>query len=116
MLLTDYQSTHLRHRITLQQDQPTAADNAGGYDPTWTDHLTTWSNLSGTLNARETLFAQQLQSVTTQRIALRYRPNHGITPAMRVLYGTRILNILAIANVEERNRWLILFCEEGTAS
>ena len=36
----------------------------------------------------------------------------GITRKMRVLFGTRVFNIRDIRNYDERNRWLILACEE----
>lgn len=40
------------------------------------------------------------------------RPTTGIEPSMRAVLGTRIFEILAVMNVEERNREMKLLCTE----
>jgi head-tail adaptor len=36
----------------------------------------------------------------------------GITAQMRVLYGSRTFQIISVLNVDQRNRVLVLYCEE----
>ena len=44
-------------------------------------------------------------------VSIRFRP--GITARMRLLLGTRVLNLAAPpVNVEDRNRQLLLYCVE----
>ncbi len=40
----------------------------------------------------------------------------GVAPKQRLLFGARTLNIRAVVNPDERNRWLELLCEEGVAT
>ena len=50
----------------------------------------------------------------THRVTIRHRD--GVTPKMRLKFGTRILNIRAVINAGERNRTLELLCEEGVGT
>ncbi len=66
------------------------------------------------LTGGERLRAMQIEDRLSHRIVIRHRP--GITPAMRVRFGSRVFNIRAAINREERNRFLELLCEEGVAT
>jgi len=101
----------LRHRIALQT--VTVTKDSGGI------LLETWVNAPGAssvpaslepLKGREYYQAAAVTSENTIPVTIRYRS--GITAAMRVLFGVRILNIRHVLNVEERNIKLILLCEE----
>jgi SPP1 family predicted phage head-tail adaptor len=79
----------------------------------------TWADVAGAsfvpaslepLKGREYFQAAAMTAENTIPVTIRYRP--GVTAALRVLYGTRILNIRHVLNVEERNVKLILLCEE----
>ena len=61
-------------------------------------------------SGREFFAAQAVHSEMTDMLAIRYRS--GITPTMRVYYGSRVLDILAVVDTEERHRELILHCRE----
>jgi SPP1 family predicted phage head-tail adaptor len=58
----------------------------------------------------QNLYQGTFVSESTHVITMRYRP--GIVPSMRIQFGTRLFNILFIANASERNIRLDLFCEE----
>ena len=102
----------LRHRVTLQSAADTA-DGGGGFTTVWSDVATVWASIEP-LKGRERLFAQQLESPVSHRVTLRHRS--GVTTAMRVKFGSRILNIRSVINAEERDRALELLCEEGVAT
>jgi SPP1 family predicted phage head-tail adaptor len=60
---------------------------------------------------RTYLAAAQEQAEVSHRVGIRYLS--GIKPKiMRIVYGSRILEIKAVQDVDERNRELILMCNE----
>lgn len=104
----------LRHRAKLQQ-RSAAQDTLGGQITTWSDVATIWCDIQP-LSGRELLAAQAVQSDVEYSVVARYRSEFA-TPkavaAMRLLYGSRMLNIVACMNVDERNRTVELRCSEG---
>ncbi len=102
----------LRHRVILQSAAD-SADSGGGASTVWNDDATLWASIEP-LKGTERLTAQQLESPVTHRVRLRHRD--GVTTAMRLKFGTRILNIRAVINPGERDRLLELLCEEGVAT
>lgn len=98
----------LRHRITIQENRP-VKDAEGIVQDSWVDLATVWAALKP-LSGRELLAAQALQSETTGTLEIRYRA--GIKPSQRVIFGGRVLEILAVLNKEEKNRELGLLTKE----
>jgi len=98
----------LRHKVTIQQPSATK-DGYGALVENWSDVKTVNASVEP-LSGRELFAAQQVHSETTTRIKMRYRA--GITSKMRVVYGTRIYDILAPIDPEERHRYLLLMCRE----
>lgn len=98
----------LRKRITIQQ--PSATQNTRGEEiPSWTTYATVWAQIEP-LNGRELLAAQQVQSQVNTKITIRYQS--GVTPDMRIQYGSRYFDIQSIMNIEERNRMIEMQCIE----
>ena len=98
----------LRHRVAIEQEGR-AGDGGGGAAQSWT----TFATISAAvvpLSGREAELAAQVGSVVSHRVEIRYRA--GVTSKMRVKFGSRVLNIRAVLNIEERNRELHLMCEE----
>jgi SPP1 family predicted phage head-tail adaptor len=54
-----------------------------------------------------------VQEKITHEVTLRYMTN--IDTNSRITYGTKNFNIKGIINVDERDRYLKLLCEEGVA-
>lgn len=105
----------LRHRIMIEAESQTS-DGGGGMSNPWAAPITVakvWAAIQP-LRGTERLRAQQLEESITHRITLRYRAD--IRPSHRVNFKGRIFNIRSVTNVEERNRWLELMCEEGVAT
>lgn len=95
------------------QEQVQTPDGLGGF-------LLTWSNKTGLgsvpaaiwpLSSKEQLDAMKLESLATNRIRIRYRA--GITSKNRIVFGSRIFNILgAPINLDERGRQLDFIVSE----
>ncbi len=105
----------LRHRLVIQAERSTS-DGGGGQSDPWADPViiaTVWGKVEP-LTGAERLRAMQIEDRFRHRIIIRHRP--GITPAMRIVFGSRVFNIRAAINREERDRFLELLCEEGVAT
>jgi SPP1 family predicted phage head-tail adaptor len=101
-----------RQRLYLQQENPTA-DSGGGNQIAWTTVNVVWASVEP-ISGSENIQAGQLNSNTTHRIRLRY--DSSIVPAMRFLWGSRVLNIRSIRNLCERKRVLEILAQEGVAT
>lgn len=104
----------LRERITIQSSTA-ASDSAGGQTLTWANLATAptvWARVEP-LQGREVVKAMQIQGPFTHRVTLRYRTD--LTLAMRVLWGSRYLNVRAILSNEQR-AFTQMLCEEGVGA
>lgn len=101
----------LRERVTLQAPLRTP-DGAGGADIGWSEVATLWARVEaqggGELPAGERLEARARLEVT-----IRFRAD--VTPAMRLVWRGRALDIRASADSDGRRRFLTLDCMEGGA-
>jgi SPP1 family predicted phage head-tail adaptor len=59
---------------------------------------------------KESLQAAQVNAKRPVMVTMRYLA--GITAQMRVLYGSRTFQIIGPLNLDQRNRTLVLYCEE----
>lgn len=102
----------LRHRITIQQLVAGSPDTlpTGEPDVSWAEYLTVYASIDP-VTGREPFLSQQKIGETSHKVRIRYRS--GIVPKMRVLYGSRVFDILAVLNWEEKNAELLLLCSEG---
>ena len=98
----------LRHKITFQS-QRRAKDSLGQPIESWKSVATVWANII-TTGGREFYAAQKLHAETTAVIKIRYRP--GLKPTMRIKYGSRYFDILAINDVDEAHREILITCKE----
>jgi SPP1 family predicted phage head-tail adaptor len=99
----------LRHRITVEETTETQEAD-GSVIENWSAFATAQGSIEP-ISGREYFAAQTTQAEVTHRISLRYLT--GVTPKMRVKYGSRIFDILSVINVDERNRELQLMCRES---
>jgi len=103
------QSGLLRKRLTIQQ-RSTSQDDYGQQLTSWTDFATVWGEVVPS-SGRENISAEALQSSETHIVTIRYRS--GVTPKMRIMYGSRILDIQSVLDENERHRTMNLSCVEG---
>lgn len=107
------QAGKLRHRITIQRLNAHAAttrDAHGGFVEEWLDVVSVWGSVEP-LRAVEILRANQVDARITHRITTRYQ--HGVTTAMRVLFGTRVFLLLSVINPDERRILLEMLAMES---
>lgn len=102
----------MRHRATIQSlaDNSPSQDAGGTPDQAWTTFSTEWMEIRPLLG-RELQAAQQLHAEVTGKARSRWRA--GVTAEMRILFGARVLEILAVINVEERGEEMIMLYKEG---
>lgn len=97
----------MRHRISLQDK--TITKQEGIAKESWTTGAAVWASIAD-ISGKEFFQAAAVQSEVTTRIRIRFRA--GITPAMRVLYGSRVFAILSVIDKDERHREIELMCKE----
>ena len=95
-------------RVAVQQATKTR-DAHGGEVETWTTCKTWWCRIRVT-GGGEKYVNQQTTAEATHYLEGRYVS--GVKPTMRVLYGSRVFNILLAQDFDERHETLKLFCKE----
>lgn len=111
MKCCDLTSGKLRNPIELQREVKTP-DGGGGS----TLVPTTFANVRAfikPISGGERFHAMRLEANVTHRIFIRYRAD--LKASDRIKYGTREFQIRAVLNIEERNRWLEIYADEGQA-
>ncbi len=105
------QAGKLRKRVTIQT--PTGAVDAfGEQTSTWTTLATVWGEPQNEGGAEGTEGAR-MQADVTEVISIRYYPGLTLTPGMRLVIGTRYLDVVSVVNVEERGVEWLLSCRES---
>lgn len=112
MKCCDLSAGGLREPLVFQRHQ-TQSDGMGGQDLDWVDLFSTKGDVRP-LSGREAMTGMQREASVSHRIFIRYRD--GIFPSDRIVMRGNPMQIIAIINVEMRNRWLELQCLEGVAT
>jgi SPP1 family predicted phage head-tail adaptor len=101
----------LNKRVVIEQSTP-AQDEFGEEVDSWAaiPNGTRWAAVDP-LTGTERFAAQQVNPRVSHRVTIRYMA--GVTAKMRVLYGSRVLEIDAALNPEERGEYLELLCTEN---
>jgi SPP1 family predicted phage head-tail adaptor len=96
-------------RVSIQEKTVTI-DNIGNQTETWVTIATVWAAIAP-LNGREYWAARQINAEATTRVTIAYRRR--VTPEHRLLFGSRVLEIIEIVNPSEGNVELVLLCKEA---
>lgn len=99
---------NLNKKITIQQNTPIKQPD-GSKKENWTTLKIVWSDILQQ-GAREFYQAQKKHSEVTTVFQIRYFV--GLTTKHRILYGTRIFDILGINNVNEANEQYLVSAKE----
>lgn len=103
-----YAPAKMDQRVTLQS-VARASDSQGGWTDTWNNGASLWASIDQ-LKGYERMQAQQLQTPITHKVMIRY--NADVTTANRLLYGTRVLNIKEVIELQPRKSFMQLLCVE----
>ncbi len=98
----------LRHRVTIQQKSVTR-DTYGAEVVSWTDVVTVWAEITD-LSGREYFDAQKVNAEVNTKVRIRHRTD--LVPTMRVVEGSRTLEVLAVIDTDGRKRETVLMCKE----
>lgn len=102
-----------KNRLIILQSPAGTRDAIGERVTTWTNVASVWAEISP-LSVRDLLAAGQMQSEVSHRVRIRYESAvAAINSSWRVLYGTRILVISGVRNINEADREIELLCSEG---
>jgi SPP1 family predicted phage head-tail adaptor len=102
-----------RHRVTVQIPGALTPDGDGGYTETWQDaNPPTWAvSLTAAPRAAGEL-PMAGTTITTASHLVRGRYRADVTTHTRFLLDTRVFNVLAVRNLDERDRTLEVVCTE----
>ncbi len=99
----------LNRQITIQMQRKTR-DGYGAETVTWaTLKAGLWARIKP-ISGGERYINQQLIAEVTHEVTIRFYA--GILPTMRVLYGNRTFDILAVHDIDERHEEMRLQCKE----
>ena len=98
----------LKHRIVLQRKTVTE-DTLKQQSESWVDFAYVWGSIEP-LTGREYFSARQENAEVTTRITIRFLKN--VTPDMRVVFGSRVFEVVSVINPKELNQSLVLMCRE----
>jgi SPP1 family predicted phage head-tail adaptor len=102
-----------RHLVTFENPGIATPDPDGGYTEAWTPTTpATWYVSIRPASARdlERTTAGTVTATATHIVHGRYHPQ--VTTKTRMLFEGRIFHVNGVANLEERDREMQLFCEE----
>jgi len=102
----------LRYLVKLQSPTRTT-DTGGGQSISWSTITDLYADIKP-ISGGESFTQDQLQETTKHEVTVRYRSD--MNTSYRILYGSRVLNIRHVKNVNESDRFYILTCEEGVAA
>lgn len=104
----------LNRRVRLQS-RNTITDSMGQQDTQWLDIDTVWARIEP-VSSREYYGAQAVQVEETHVITVRYRSeldDPRAAAALRILWGSRIFNIVGVPNPDGRKRFVDIKVSEG---
>lgn len=104
----------LRHRIDIERRELSAANAYGERTQEWQTYVTSIPADIRSLVGRELIAARQVVEHVSHIVSIRYGSNvEGLDSTCRVKFGSRTFSISHVANVEERNVEVLLYCEES---
>ena len=98
----------LRYQVILQTQGGTA-DGMGGITATWSNTATIWADIMP-ISATERTQADKVIDDITHKIIVRHRAV--TSPDQRILYGTRVFNIVSVVNPDNSSSHLKLMARE----
>lgn len=98
----------MRHKIRVQKAKP-GKNEFGEPDNVWEDVASIRASISP-VSGREFMAVMQPHSEVTHKIVIRY--NRNVTPQMRVVFGSRVFDILHIIDPWEMHQQMTLMCRE----
>lgn len=99
---------NLRHRVAIQRNTATTANDYGQIVPNWSTIATVWAAIDY-LDGKEDIQAHEVVGRDRYKVTMRYTD---VTIRDRLLFGNRTFGIESIQNKLEKNAELVLKCIE----
>lgn len=106
------QAGSLKHLVAIEE-LTTTERPSGGHDDVWNEVDRRRVNIRP-MRGTELMEARQVVANATHEVKMRYYAGLKST-TFRFVFGTRILDIKSVLDVEEANRVMIVTCEETVA-
>lgn len=100
----------LRHRVAIQRATETK-NGLGEPVHTWATQVTRWMRVEP-MQGKELFEARQVNPKMSHKVTMRYDGTTSVTPDDRLLWGSRVFNIVDVQNVEERDIMTVMRCWE----
>lgn len=104
----------LRHRITITKPR-VIGQTSFGEDAIEHEEVGTFSARIESLTGRELYLAQQRWAEARYRITMRYQPGVSLRREYTIEWNGQTLDILDIADRDNRRQWLELTCKDHVA-
>jgi SPP1 family predicted phage head-tail adaptor len=104
-------SGELRNKIQFMENAGERV-SGGSVPPAWVPTGNPARCKVDPLSGSKLFLAMQSQARVTHEITMRYRG--GINPHWRIKFGTELMEIVSIVNVEQRNRKLVIMAASIT--
>lgn len=98
----------MRHRVTVQTASMTK-DVVGGDVRTWATTATVWASIDP-VKGEEVQGPNQVLAKVTHNVKMRHR---ALTTEQRLVFDSRIFEIVSVLNIGERDRELLVLCHEA---
>jgi len=98
----------LRHLCTIQMPSQTK-DAAGGITKTWTEITKAWCDIRP-VTGSEKYMSHQKYATATHEVFTRWID--GINPKMQLVARGRVFEIIAVLNINERDRMMKIIAKE----
>lgn len=97
-----------RHPVTIES-LVTAQTTFGDETEVWSTVATVFAEIIP-LAGTERIDGSEVHANATHRLNIRFRPS--MSTSMRIMYGSRTLQIISIRDIDERHHELELMCAE----
>lgn len=98
----------LRHSVQIQRATETRQAN-GGTTQAFATTATVWAAIEP-LSGRESWIGEQIRAIASHKITMRWT---AVSAGNRLLFGSRVFNIVVVVNVDERNHTALLAVSEA---
>lgn len=101
-------SGNLKHKITFETSAQTQ-DDFGGFVDGFSVFTETYASITP-VSGKEYFASKQINAEVSHKIECRFIS--GITPSMRIVYGSRVFDIESVINIREENKTLQIMASE----
>ena len=104
----------LRKQVSIQK-RDTTIDAMGGIVNTWSEVDKVWAGMEPS-SGKELLIAEALHIKQPTTITIRYQSQFDdprVLGSYRIVYNSRLFNMVSVINTDMRNREIVMIGEEG---